>query len=47
MDSLIYFDVESLELQQWDTQIHALCGQLNAVMDACAARGIGNPPISA
>jgi hypothetical protein len=40
VDSLIYFDAEAKELQQWDDQIQSVCTQLNQIMDTFAARSI-------
>ncbi len=38
VDSLIYFDTDSKELQQWDNQIQSVCTQLNQIMDTFTAR---------
>jgi len=38
VDSLIYFDTDSKELQQWDNQIQSVCTQLNQIMDTYTSR---------
>lgn len=40
VEGLIYFDVDSRELQQWDAQVHSLCSQLNNITDYAAAKAI-------
>lgn len=40
VESLVYFNSESKVIQQWDTQIHAVCTQLGGILEDCIQRGI-------